>query len=86
VKILKLNILRTFIPLNDRAVQLRVLAELRFCTKDFHDEFVTQVIQTIGQIILMTADKVQQEALDVLIGLTKTGQSKPCISKLPIYI
>ncbi|PLW48634.1 hypothetical protein PCASD_03442 [Puccinia coronata f. sp. avenae] len=76
VKILKLNILRTFIPLNDRAVQLRVLAELRFCTKDFHDEFVTQVIQTIGQIILMTADKVQQEALDVLIGLTKTGQNK----------
>ncbi|KAA1088394.1 AP-3 complex subunit beta [Puccinia graminis f. sp. tritici] len=76
VKISKLKILRTFISLNDRPIQLRVLSELKFCTRDFHDEFVKQVIRTIGRIVMMTNGKVQQEALDVLIELTKTGQNK----------
>jgi len=84
VKLIKLKILKTFVCLNDRAVHLRVLAELRFCTRDFNDEVVKEVIRTIGQIILMTSGKVQQEAVDVLIGLVKTGQNKQICKSIEI--
>ncbi|WAR52506.1 hypothetical protein PtB15_1B948 [Puccinia triticina] len=76
VKLTKLKILTTFLSLNDRSVQLRILSELKFCTRDLHEEFAKQVIQTIGQMTMMTTAKVQQEALGVLIELAKTGQIK----------
>ncbi|KAH9466243.1 hypothetical protein Pst134EB_001302 [Puccinia striiformis f. sp. tritici] len=76
IKMIKLKILRTFISLNNRPVQLQILSELKFCTQDFQEEFVKHVIWTIGQIVTLTTSKVQQEALNVLIGLVKTGQDK----------
>lgn len=81
VKMIKIKILSTFISFNNSSDQSKILSDLKFYTQDFDFEFVKQAIRMIGEMVLTTTGKIQREALESLIKLTKSNQNnKVCES------